>query len=113
MPATSEARELESSLEAFFRRRVRLAGGYTIKLAPTEAGVPDRLVLMPGGKMYLVELKAHGGQVSTIQRVVHERLRHYGTYVWVLTGRAEIIDWIRRVVEATARSTRRPGPPPK
>lgn len=97
------ARELESSLEGFFRHRVRLVGGYTVKMVPTEAGIPDRLVIFPGGQMYLVELKAVGGRLSPVQQVLHQRLQdNYGVHVVVLTGRDEILRWLRRAVNISS-----------
>lgn len=87
--------ELEASLEAYFRRAVRSAGGMLIKLAPTERGVPDRMVLLPGGVLALVELKASGGRLSAIQQVWHTRAAELGTEVVVLTGRSQIDEWVR------------------
>lgn len=92
---------LESRLEMFFRHRVRLLGGYTVKLAPTEKGIPDRLVFFPGGRMYLVELKTAGGRVSPAQRTWHQKVRdRYGVKVHVLSGQQEIVDWVRDVVDS-------------
>lgn len=100
---TTSDTELESSLEAYFRKRIRLVGGYTIKLAPTERGVPDRMVVMPGGRVYLVELKTTHGKLSPIQQIWHERLmRDYQCPVTTLYGREEIVDWLRRVVSTIA-----------
>lgn len=91
--------ERESSLEEFFRKRVRLVGGYTIKLAPTERGVPDRLVVL-GGRMFLVELKAEDGELSPIQVVWHTRLRErHGVRVHVLYGRTDVVRWLREAVD--------------
>lgn len=88
---------LESRLEEFFRRRVRMLGGHTEKLIPTTRGMPDRLVLMPGGKIYLVELKAEGGRVRPAQQVWHGRAARLGSPVAVLTGRQEVLEWLARV----------------
>jgi hypothetical protein len=87
--------ELESALEGFFQKRIRLVGGYSIKLAPTERGIPDRLAIMPVGRMFLVELKAEGGVLSPIQKAFHERMRETGVNVVTLYGRGQIIDWLR------------------
>ena len=92
--------ELESSLEAFFRKRVKLLGGQAIKLAPHEGGIPDRLVIMPGGHMFLVELKSDGGTVSPIQAVWHGRIEKLGVAVHVVRGRAGVLDFLRRITEA-------------
>lgn len=94
---------LESDLEGFFRRRVRLLGGQTYKLAPTEAGMPDRLVLWPGGYMFLVELKAEGGTLAPIQLAWHAKARRAGIVVYTLHGRQEVLDWLRLVVDHTSR----------
>lgn len=92
-------RELESALEAYFNKRVRLNGGKTIKLAPTERGVPDRLVIFPM-RMYFVELKTETGTCSPIQLHWHSQIRaRYGIGVRVLYGRAEIDKWVAHVVE--------------
>lgn len=88
-------RELEASLEAYFYRMVRLRlGGRVIKMAPTEKGVPDRLVLLPGGRVYLVELKALDGRTSAAQDLFHERAAELGTRVQLLVGRHGVDRWL-------------------
>jgi hypothetical protein len=88
--------ELESSLEAHFNRVVRLhLGGRAVKMAATEKGQPDRLVLLPGGRMFLVELKTTTGRTSAAQDLWHERAAGLGTRVQVLVGRAGIDKWVR------------------
>jgi len=87
----------ESNLETFFRKQVRLAGGHTIKLAPTEAGVPDRLVIFPEDRLFLVELKREDTSLRPIQRVWHERMRaQYHVHVYTLHGRDGILAWLRQ-----------------
>ena len=87
--------DLESSLESYFRKRVRLAGGHPVKItSPAERGVPDRLVIMPGGHIYLVELKTVDGRVSPIQRVWHAKMALLGVQVFVLSGREDVDRWL-------------------
>lgn len=101
--------ELESALEGFFRKRVRLAGGYTVKLAPTERGIPDRLAIFPGGRLFLVELKTEAGRLSPIQKVLHDRLReNFDVKVYTLAGRDQVVEWLRRVVGAHDPVSREP-----
>lgn len=65
-------------------------------MAPTEVGIPDRVVLIPGGAVWFVELKrARGGVVSPKQRVVHSKISHGGHNVVVLAGVDEVKMWIR------------------
>lgn len=58
----------ESATETRLTRAVRLAGAITYKLAPTTAGIPDRLIVWPTGEVDFVEVKASDGVVSPIQR---------------------------------------------
>lgn len=86
---------LEAPLEAYFRKRVRLAlGGIVVKLAPTLAGVPDRLAILPGGRIFLVELKTDTGKLSPIQSVWHAEAQSLGSPVAVLFGKDEIDSWV-------------------
>lgn len=93
----------ERVLEERLRERVRLRlAGMVVKLAPTVRGIPDRLILLPDGLMFLVELKAVGGRVSPIQAEWHKRAAALGTVVVVLTGAEEIDAWVQERVDARA-----------
>lgn len=98
-PRSARKPELESALEDRFRHAVRARGGRLIKIAPTEKGVPDRLVLLPWGRMYLVELKTVTGRVSPAQTVFHDRAAALGIEVHVLYGREQIDAWVAAYAE--------------
>lgn len=90
----------EAQLEAFFRKEVRRSlAGVVLKLAPTTSGAPDRLVMLPGGRMHLVELKTDTGRPRPIQVAWHQRAQQLGVHVAVLHGKDEIRGWIRRQAE--------------
>lgn len=89
--------ELESAVEAYFVKRVREFGGMTSKLVATEAGIPDRMVILPDCGVRLVELKAIGGRVSAIQRIWHQRARSLGVEVVILEGREDVDRWLNMV----------------
>ena len=60
---------LESQIERYFCREIKKLGGRTLKLTPPGmAGMPDRLVLLPGGRVVFVELKAPGEKPRPLQR---------------------------------------------
>jgi hypothetical protein len=108
-PLTNTHRE--NDLEDFFRRRVRLLGGYTEKITGMSRGCPDRLVLLPGGRIYLVELKAETGSVEPLQVVWHQRAAAMGTKVAVVYGREGVIKWLRSVIGAPPKKRGRPKKP--
>lgn len=86
---------LESALETYFNAQVRKrTGGKAIKLAPTQRGVPDRLVVMPPGELFLVELKTTKGKLSEIQVFWHQQLAALGVRVYTLHGKIDIDQWI-------------------
>ena len=59
----------ENEVEKRFVEAVRAAGGQALKFTSQSMnGVPDRLVLLLGGKCAFVELKAPGKQMRILQR---------------------------------------------
>ena len=100
---------LERDLEAFFTRHVRAIGGITLKIAPTQAGAPDRFVYLPYSGAHLVELKTSTGRLSPIQRAWHERAAQVGLRVAVLYGHEEVVAWLRGVLDSGDRPEPRRG----
>jgi len=94
---------LESRSEKLLCRRIKEAGGWAIKLvSPGNAGVPDRLVLLPGGRVIFVELKQEKGRLSPLQRETHRRLEELGMDVRTLYGRDQVLDFVEEEVIADA-----------
>lgn len=88
----------ESRIEALLVRKIKQAGGWALKLvSPSNDGVPDRLVLLPGGRVIFVELKTETGALSPLQEFVHGRLRRLGMDVQVLYGRDEVLAFVKEV----------------
>ena len=76
---------LERDIEAYLVKRVREAGGTAYKFtSPQRRSVPDRIVLMPGGRITFVELKRPGAKPTDAQAREHDRLRVLGFEVWVI-----------------------------
>ena len=69
----------EREIEKWLREQIKNLGGRALKFtSPGNDGVPDRIVFLPGGRVYLVELKAIGGRLSPIQVMAAESLRALG-----------------------------------
>ena len=81
----------EKTVEAKLVRAVKAAGGICPKLvSPGMAGMPDRLVLLPDGKMGFVEVKAPGEKPRPLQTARHRILEWLGYRVYVLDNPEEI-----------------------
>ena len=81
----------EKTLEGKLVRAVRASGGVAVKLSPVSyAGLPDRLVLLPGGHIGFVEVKAPGEKPRPLQLRRHALLRRLGFLVAVLDDEGKI-----------------------
>jgi hypothetical protein len=81
----------EKTLEQKFRAAVKTAGGLAVKFtSPGFDGVPDRLALLPDGKMAFVEIKAPGEKPRPLQLSRHRLLRRLGFKVYVLDDESQI-----------------------
>lgn len=68
-------------------RLVRERGGLCFKfVSPGNPGVPDRLILLPGGRVVFVELKTEGGRLSELQKWQIAEMEKRGADVRVLKG---------------------------
>lgn len=77
----------ESKLEARLVRGVKRLGGRAYKfVSPGNVGVPDRMIVLPGGQIIFVELKTEQGALSPMQRHQIRELQKLGATVWVVRG---------------------------
>ena len=75
----------ESRIERMLVREVKKSGGIALKfVSPGTAGVPDRILLFPGGRIVFAELKAPGEKPTKLQLLRHARLRALGFRVVVV-----------------------------
>ncbi len=74
---------LERDVESRFKSEVEKYGCRCLKfVSPGFTGVPDRIVLIPGGRICFVELKAPGKKERPRQRYVQDLLRKLGFTVF-------------------------------
>lgn len=86
---------LERNIEQYLIKTIKLHGGIAIKLlSATQAGLPDRLVLMPSGKIWFVELKRSGEDPSDLQIWRHGQLKRLGHEVLVFDNKNDIDEWL-------------------
>ena len=72
--------KLERDIEVKLRRMVERHGGRCLKwVCPGWSGVPDRILLLPHGRILFVETKRpKGGRVDPLQRKWHKWLAELG-----------------------------------
>lgn len=81
----------ETEIEKKLVRKVKEKGGIAPKfVSPSYAGMPDRLVLLPGGVFAFAELKAPGMKPRPLQVSRHRLLRNLGFKVYVIDGTQQI-----------------------
>ena len=89
----------EKAIEKKLVQEVKAVGGIAPKFtSPGFDGMPDRIVLLPGGHMGFVEAKAPGEKPRPLQLARHRLLRGLGFRVYVLEDErqiGEILDEIR------------------
>ncbi len=81
----------EKFLEQKLVRAIKNTGGVAPKfVSPGFDGMPDRIVLLPGGKIAFVEVKAPGKKLRPLQVVRHGMLQRLGFRVFVLDSENQI-----------------------
>ena len=81
----------EKVIEQKLVTEVKRRGGICLKFtSPGFAGVPDRLILLPGGKIAFAELKAPGEKPRKLQLARHRLLRRLGFQVFVIDETEQI-----------------------
>lgn len=88
----------EKQIEKRIVELVREAGGAAYKfVSPGNAGVPDRLVILPGYRPVFVEVKASSGKLTALQKRQIEKLEKLGQPVMVIQGEKELAIFEKRL----------------
>lgn len=101
--------ELEKDIERKVLLRVEACGGRCLKwVCPGWAGVPDRIVLLPGGRCLFVETKRpKGGRLSKLQEKWREWLTALGFTYWVIWNEEDLLVFARYLERVTLPKERR------
>lgn len=81
----------EKKIETMLVQAVAACNGWAVKLtSPSAAGLPDRIILLPGGAAAFVEVKAPGKKPRPLQLSIHRKLNGLGFPVYVLDDSSQI-----------------------
>lgn len=92
--------QLEKEIEKKLRKKVETLGGRCLKwTCPGWSGVPDRIVLLPGGRIYFVETKRpKGGELSALQKKWSAWLTALGFEYWTVWDE-DVLDVFLRYIK--------------
>ena len=81
----------EKEVEAALVKAAKKRNGEALKfVSPGLSGVPDRLVLLPDGKIGFIELKAPGKKMRLLQEKRKSQLERLGFLVFCLDNKEEV-----------------------
>ena len=95
---------MEKVVEERLRAEVKKMGGLCLKFeSPGFNGVPDRIIIMPTGKVFFAELKDKGKRERPIQLYAQRKLREMGCIVFSSVDSLEAVDSVLTAIRPWAR----------
>ena len=91
-------KEKEASLEGRLGAKIKSMGGWSLKLLPTFViGLPDRMCLLPGGRIFFAEINTTGEKPRRSQLSVHRKLEDMGFKVYVIDKIHDIDELVNQI----------------
>jgi len=88
----------EKEIEAYLVAGVKAMGGIAYKfVSPAHRGVSDRVVVLPEGIVWFVELKTEAGRLSPLQEIFRSDMRRLHQNYACLYGKADVDNWVTYV----------------
>ena len=88
----------EKQIERYLVDRVKLLGGRAYKFtSPAHRGVADRVVCLPNGQTWFVEVKTEGGRLSALQKVFMSDMALMRQKYVCLWNKKQIDGWLDEV----------------
>ena len=89
----------EKVIERKLVTATKAKGGIASKfVSPGYDGMPDRIILLPNGKMGFVELKAKGKKPRPLQEARHRLLRELGFKVYIIDNASDIENVLGEII---------------
>lgn len=86
----------EKTLENKLQLEIKKRNGQAIKMYGL-AGIPDRLILLPGGRIAFIELKAPEKRPRKLQEHRAEELRQLGFTVCCIDSKDKLEEFLREI----------------
>jgi len=92
-----EAFMRESEVEKHLTWVVARLGGTTYKFkSPTQRGVADRIVCLPSGETWFVEVKTKGGRLAPLQKFFAAEMTRYSQKYACLWTIEQVEEWAKQ-----------------
>lgn len=89
---------LEKEIEKALVDKVKALGGLCLKFtSPSMTGIPDRIILLPKGKIGFVEVKRPGEVPRPIQKKRIRQIKNLGFKVCVLDSKNKIYEIVKEI----------------
>ena len=86
----------ESEIERHLVWHVTRMGGVAYKFrSVTHRGVADRIVCLPGGQTWFIELKTKGGRLEPLQRLFAQEMERMGQRYACLWTKEQVDQWVK------------------
>ena len=90
----------ESTIEKYLKKKVEQNGGKALKInSASMSGLPDRMVLLPAGRIFFIEMKALGKKPRPLQLACHRLLQNLGFDVLVIDSKEGVEAFIQNINE--------------
>ncbi len=98
---------LEKDVERRLVKGVEALGGKAYKfVSPAHRGVADRLVVLPGGRVWFVEVKTDNGTLQQLQEMFKRDVQALGCNYACLYGAGDVDNWLAYVTSVHGEPTR-------
>ena len=88
----------EKEIEKYFIWAVMALGGKTYKFRSiSQRGVADRIVCLPNGDTWFVELKAPSGKLSELQKFFEKEVKGLSQKYACLWEKEQIDEWVKNI----------------
>jgi hypothetical protein len=85
---------MEKDIERYLVKTVEALGGMAFKFnSLSNRGVSDRLVCLPGGVVWFIELKSETGRLSALQKLFARDMERLGQHYACLNSKEAVDRW--------------------
>lgn len=90
----------EKEIETYLCETVRRLGGQAFKFtSPMNRGVADRVVCLPDGTVWFIEVKAPDGKLTALQKRFGEQMAALKQRYAVIYTKEEVDEWLHTITK--------------